>query len=135
MFSLHLFSGVKLFAGSTKFLQTEDDYVTQKRQPAKRRKKYSSSSSDSSDEEKFAEAAVSHDFIVKESRLLNEKPADVILKAADTMPQTDDLAKSDIVQNENVTETHVEGQDSACNVDQNSHKHKKKKKKKDKLKD
>ena len=119
-----MFSGVKLFSGSTKFLQTEEDSVPHKRLPAKRKKKYSSSS-DSLDEEKFAEAAVSHDFIVKESRLIDEKPADVILKA-------DSLEKSDTVQNKNMTETHVESQDDTSNVVQNNQKRKKKKKKKDK---
>ena len=61
------FSGIKLFASSTKFVLTEEEM--DKIQPVKRRKKYSSSSDNSSDEEKFAEAAVSHDFIMKESFL------------------------------------------------------------------
>ena len=122
---LFLFSGVKLFSGSTKFLQTEEDSVIQKPLPAKRKKKYSSSSC-SSDDEKFAEAAVSHDFIVKESRLLEEKPADMILKS-------DNFAKTDCVtiQNKDMTDTHVESQDNGSNDVQNSHKRKKKKKKKD----
>ena len=118
------FSGIKLFSGSSNFLQTDGGDAKQKCPPGKRKKKYSSSSSDSSDEEKFAEAAVSHDFIVKESRLLHEIPADVILKA-------DDLVKSNCV---NVgykkgTEGHAENESDATNALQKDHKLKKKKKK------
>ena len=120
------FSGIKLFSGSSNFLQTDGGDAKQNCPPGKRKKKYSSSSSsDSSDEEKFAEAAVSHGFIVKESRLLHEIPADVILKA-------DDLVKSNCV---NVgykkgTEGHAENESDASNALQKDHKLKKKKKKK-----
>ena len=60
-------------------------------QPVKRRKKYSSSSDNSSDEEKFAEAAVSHDFIMKES-LLNQ----AVTNSASTDNDTDKIHENGV---------------------------------------
>lgn len=75
---VYIFTGIKLFSGSTKLLGIAEDTLSSKGPEKKRKKKYSSSNnSDSSEGDKFAEAAVSHDFIVKESRLLNETPADI----------------------------------------------------------
>ena len=87
--SILFISGIKLFASSTKFVLTEEEM--DKIQPVKRRKKYSSSSDNSSDEEKFAEAAVSHDFIMKES-FLNQ----AVTNSASTDNDTDQMHENGV---------------------------------------
>ena len=117
-------SGIKLFASSTKYVLTDEevDNINQR----KRKKKYSSSSDDSSDEEKFAEAAVSHDFIMKESGLLNH----------DSIETADDKDKrdTDSVENKIVLEKYenVNGKSLTISSSKSNCKKKKKKKKKEK---
>ncbi|XP_063448351.1 uncharacterized protein LOC134727886 [Mytilus trossulus] len=59
-------TGIQLFSSSTRSLLTdqEDTFI-----PRQKKKRVVSSSSNSSEDERLAEAAVSHDFIIKQSHL------------------------------------------------------------------
>ncbi|CAC5412720.1 unnamed protein product [Mytilus coruscus] len=61
-------TGIRLFSSSTRSLITdqEDNYITKLK-----KKRAVSSSSNSSEDERLAEAAVSHDFIIKQSQSTN----------------------------------------------------------------
>ncbi|CAC5425172.1 unnamed protein product [Mytilus coruscus] len=61
-------TGIRLFSSSTRSLITdqEDNYITKQK-----KKRAVSSSSNSSEDERLAEAAVSHDFIIKQSQSTN----------------------------------------------------------------
>ncbi|XP_052072950.1 uncharacterized protein LOC127711040 [Mytilus californianus] len=61
-------TGIRLFSSSTRSLITdqEDNFITKQK-----KKRAVSSSSNSSEDERLAEAAVSHDFIIKQSQSTN----------------------------------------------------------------